>query len=120
MATVSKHSEVAAPVEEVFAWHERPGAIQRLLPPWEPVRVEQSAPSLEPGNRAVLRTSVPGPLVSRWVAEHTGYDPPREFRDVQVSGPFADFEHRHGFEETAPDRTLISDEISYRLPLDTR
>lgn len=118
MSTISKHSEVAAPVEEAFAWHERPGAIQRLLPPWEPVRVEQEVASLQPGNRAVLRTAVPGPLVGRWVAEHAGYDPPWEFRDVQVSGPFARFEHRHGFEPAAPERTVISDEINYRLPLD--
>lgn len=117
MTMISKHSEVAAAVEDVFAWHERPGAVERLLPPWEPVRVQREAPSLQPGNRAVLRTAAPGPLVGRWVAEHTGYDPPREFRDVQVSGPFAGFEHRHRFEPAGAGRTRVSDEISYRLPL---
>ena len=25
--------------DEVFAWHSRPGAITRLMPPWQPARV---------------------------------------------------------------------------------
>ena len=25
--------------EEVFTWHERPGAFERLTPPWEKVKV---------------------------------------------------------------------------------
>ncbi len=32
-------SVVDASVDEVFAWHARPGAITRLAPPWQPVRV---------------------------------------------------------------------------------
>ena len=36
-------SVVDAPVAEVFAWHERPGALLRLLPPWQPIRVVQEA-----------------------------------------------------------------------------
>jgi len=33
--------KVALPVsaEEAFAWHERPGALDRLIPPWEKVRI---------------------------------------------------------------------------------
>jgi len=30
---------IEAPVEEVFKWHSRPGAIERLSPPWDPVKV---------------------------------------------------------------------------------
>ena len=37
----TRRSEVPHPVEEVFAWHERPGALDRLSPPWEVVEVEQ-------------------------------------------------------------------------------
>ena len=31
----SKRSRVEAPAEEVFRWHARPGALERLSPPWE-------------------------------------------------------------------------------------
>ena len=34
-------SVVDTPLDEIFAWHARPGAITRLMPPWAPVRVER-------------------------------------------------------------------------------
>lgn len=106
-----------APTDEVFAWHERPGAAERLLPPWEPVRVEQAPDSLHPGSRTVLRASVPGPVAPRLVAEQTGYQPPREFTDTQVSGPFSSWKHRHVFEPVDGERTRMTDEVTYELPL---
>ncbi len=109
-------AEVDAPVEEVFAWHERPGALERLSPPWQRVTVEQAPRGLEVGTRVVLRTALLGPIAARWVAEHVAYAPPHEFRDVQVSGPFARWDHRHRFEALG-DRTVLSDEVEYRLPL---
>ncbi len=30
-------SVVDAPRDDVFAWHAPPGAIHRLLPPWQPM-----------------------------------------------------------------------------------
>ncbi len=106
----------AAP-QEAFAWHERPGAVERLTPPWEPVRVERAADGIREGNRTVFRTSFPGPIALRWVAEHTRYDPPREFRDVQVSGPFTSWEHRHLFDDAGNGRTHLIDAVSCELPL---
>src|SRR5271156_219566 len=71
-------SVVAAPIYEVVDWHTRPGAIPRLTPPWQPVRVVAEADSLRNG-RAEL--GLPGGL--RWVADHQpdAYDPPRRFVD---------------------------------------
>ena len=43
-------SIVDAPMTEVFAWHERPGALLRLVPPWQPIKVAQEAPSLADGS----------------------------------------------------------------------
>lgn len=116
MSRFVKRSEIGAPAEEVFAWHARPGAIDRLTPPWEPLVIEQPPDSLEIGTRVVFRSTIPGPVAVRMVAEHVGYDPPREFRDAQVSGPFASWEHRHRFESVGPGRTILSDEVTYSLP----
>lgn len=38
-------SVVGAGLDEAFAWHGRPGAIVRLMPPWQPVRVLREATS---------------------------------------------------------------------------
>ena len=73
--TSTQSSIVNAPLDEVFAWHTRPGAITRLTPPWLPVTVAAEAASLRDG-RAVL--ALPGGL--SWDAQHDprAYDPPRQ------------------------------------------
>ena len=42
-------SIVDHPLEEVFAWHTRPGAMRRLVPPWQPMRVVAETTSLADG-----------------------------------------------------------------------
>jgi uncharacterized protein len=113
----TRRSEVDAPAEELFAWHDRPGAFERLGPPWERVTVERTDGSLEPGSRVVIRTAVAGPIAPRWVAEHVAYDPPRMFRDVQRSGPFASWDHTHLVTDLGGGRSAITDDVRYRLPL---
>jgi hypothetical protein len=111
-----KQSEIAAPPAAVFAWHEQPGAVERLTPPWERVEMVQRATGLQPGARVVFKVYT-GPFWRRWVAEHTEYEPPHLFADIQRQGPFAYWHHRHRFEPTTKGTTLMIDEIEYALPL---
>ncbi len=111
-----KESRVGASPEAVFAFHESPGALARLTPPWEKVEVVEGGDSIRPGSRVVLRTWL-GPLPVRWVAEHTEYHPPHGFADRQVSGPFASWNHRHCFLPDGAGGTLLRDEVDYELPL---
>ncbi len=101
--------------KEAFAYHDRPGALERLIPPWESVEIESSDGSLEVGSRVVMRTSILGVPV-RWVAEHTHYDPPHLFADTQISGPFAAWDHRHEFKDVG-SYTELRDRIQYRVPM---
>lgn len=82
--------------EALFAYHNAPGALQRLIPPWESVELESSDYSLQPGSKVVLKMKL-GPLALRWVAVHGDFDPPNRFEDRQQSGPFAYWHHRHLF-----------------------
>lgn len=103
-------------VEQAFAYHERPGCLDRLVPPWESVQVEHSDGSLEEGSRVVVTTKVAGvPL--RWHARHTVYDPPNLFEDIQDSGPFSSWRHRHQFTAKGGYASQLTDDLAYRLPL---
>src|SRR3984885_11896847 len=105
-------SVVDAPLGEVFAWHARPGAITRLMPPWSPVREEREAGSVRDG-QAVLR--LPGGL--RWVAAHQpgAYDPPHEFADALTSLPLS-WRHTHQFALAGQYATRVTDLVQTPLP----
>lgn len=111
-----KRTRIAAPVETVFAWHEAPGALEKLTPPWEPVTLAERHGSIRDGDRTVLHLGW-GPLRLAWVAEHRDYVPNRQFRDVQVRGPFARWEHTHAFEPDGSGACFLEDRIEYELPL---
>ncbi|RAV16187.1 TIGR01777 family protein [Mycolicibacterium sp. GF69] len=117
---IDYESIIDHPLDEVFAWHTRPGAMRRLVPPWQPMKVVAEAQSLADG-RAVL--GLPGGL--RWVAQHdpARYDPPRRFVDVLSSQGAASWPprlvgrwtHIHDFAE-APGGTRVHDRVETPLP----
>jgi ligand-binding SRPBCC domain-containing protein len=98
-------SPLPVSVEDAFAYHERPGALQRLVPPWESVEIESTDHSLAVGSKVVLKTSFFGVPI-RWVAQHTDYEPPHLFADTQLSGPFAAWNHRHHFKTIGEHSSL--------------
>jgi len=94
MQTVEYRSPVNVSQQELFAWHERPGAFERMVPPWEDVRVLEKVGGLRDGDSTTLSVKI-GPFRKKWVARHVGYEPPRQFKDEQVEGPFKAEVHTH-------------------------
>jgi ligand-binding SRPBCC domain-containing protein len=111
-----KESVISALPERVFAFHELPDAIERLIPPWENAKIIQKADISKIGSRAIIETKILGIFTSRWVAEHTAYDPPRIFEDVQIKGPFRSWRHKH-IVEPHELGAVLRDEIEYYPPL---
>jgi uncharacterized protein (TIGR01777 family) len=116
MSTFEARTVMPAPAEEVYAWHARPGAFERLNLPFDPVEVEERSGGLEVGARTVLRVKV-GPVTRRWVAEHTACEPGRLFRDEQRSGPFARWVHTHRFEPLDRGVSELIDQVEFELPV---
>lgn len=100
----------------MFAFHEQPNALNLLIPPWESARVIQSAKISDVGSEAIIETKVLGPFTVRWVAQHTVYEPPHLFEDIQLKGPFRSWRHRHII-ESHPEGAMLHDEIDYEPPL---
>jgi len=112
-----KRSKIDAPAADVFAWFTRPGAFERLAPPWEPVTtLSRSGTAPQPGSRTVLKVGV-GPFRRQWVAEHTAFEAGRMFRDEQISGPFSRWVHTHTVEPADTTSCVLEDRIEYGLPM---
>lgn len=104
----------------VFAWHEKPGAFERLAPPWQQLQVIERSGGIRNGATVKLRSKI-GPRWIDWEVGHCDYVEGVQFRDVQRSGPFAKWEHLHLVEpakaEVMGEGSRLTDEITYRLPL---
>jgi hypothetical protein len=69
-------SVVHADPDEVFAWHSRPGAITRLMPPWQPVRVAREAPSVRDGQAVLVLPAATGQEVPGQPGAEAGRESP--------------------------------------------
>lgn len=83
------------PVDAVFSWHEGPDALPALLPKFPPVRILQHE-GIRDEAMAIFEFNL-GFTRIRWVAMHEGFERNRQFRDVQVEGPFKLWIHTHRF-----------------------
>jgi uncharacterized protein (TIGR01777 family) len=112
-------SQMPVSTSELFSWHAREGAFERLSPPWERVDVlERTGDGIRTGARVVVRMSL-GPIPQHFVAEHTAYEEGSHFQDTQRSGPFARWVHNHHMlpDPAAPNASILQDAIEYVLPV---
>lgn len=112
----TKSTVINASPERVFEFHLLPDAFERLVPPWEDAKIIQKADVTKVGSRAIIEQKIFGLVPMQWVAEHTAYDPPKMFEDVQISGPFKSWRHRH-IVEAHPDGAVLIDEIEFEPPM---
>jgi uncharacterized protein len=114
--TFIKRSRIPVPAEFLFDWHARPGAFQRLIPPWESVSMSEMSHGITNGSRGEIRIES-GPIRSKWIAEIQNVQPGRQFQDVQISGPFASWTHTHKMIPDGEQACFLEDSIEYKLPL---
>ncbi|HEY6119588.1 MAG TPA: SRPBCC family protein [Pyrinomonadaceae bacterium] len=110
-----RESLIRAAPETVFAFHQQPDALKKLMPPWERVRVIQQADISDVGARTIVESKILGPIKVKWISQHTVYEPPRIFEDIQVQGPFRRWRHRHIVTSHAQG-TVLRDDIDYEPP----
>ena len=99
---------------EAFAWHERPGSLERLIPPWDRVQVIERPGGIRDGARVVLGL---GRFRFRWEFEQRDVIAGRQFLDIQVRGPFRRWNHLHEFHAVAESQCDLEDTIEYALPM---
>jgi len=57
-------------------------------------------------------------LSLKWKTEISLWNPPFEFVDRALKSPYRQWIHRHVFTEIEVNKTLIEDEVKYRLPFE--
>ncbi len=116
MERLYRRQIVRQPLEEVFAFFERPENLERITPP--ELGFEILTPQPVPMERGALidyRVRLAG-IPFRWTTYIARYEPPHMFVDVQLRGPYAFWHHTHRFSTIGERGTLIEDEVLYLLP----
>ncbi len=108
-------SGVPVSARDLFGWHERTMAFERLTPAWEKVKVREQDGGIRDGARVVLQIPF-GPFSTEWEVRHEGYVADRQFVDRQIRGPFAFWKHSHLVEAVSAKESVLEDRIEYALP----
>jgi uncharacterized protein (TIGR01777 family) len=116
MLQFKKTSRIEAPAAEVFWWHSRAGALERLTPPWESIQILEKSGGIESGGRVVVKMKA-GPFPMVWEAKHTEYMETEMFQDVQVRGPFSHWTHTHRFIPNGDTASILEDIVDYQPPM---
>ena len=109
-------SQLPVPVQELFSWHARVGAFERLNPPWNPVTVTSPHTNgINDGSEIEIAVGPP-PLSLRWRIRHSGFQENARFIDTQISGPFSFWEHTHNFSSISESSSQLFDDIRFLAP----
>lgn len=110
-----KKTKIVGPSEqELYDWHIRPGALERLTPSWERIKILNKGEGVKDGSEVEIKSFF-GPIGTRWHLLHTNCTDGKAFSDYQIKGPFKYWCHKHIMEHNG--ETAIEDAIDYDLPL---
>lgn len=127
MPVFEHQSRYPFPREQVFAWHERPGAVTRMMPPGMATVLSRPTDGINAGSEVALR--ITHPLLAgvrlpgnrrvgvRWQVRHSELVRGERFVDEQVRGPFKAWRHEHLFADGPDGSTVLTDRITWELPV---
>jgi len=108
---------VPAARDRVFLFFSDAGNLARLTPASLDFRVLTESPfAMKEGALIDYRIKLHG-FPMRWKTRIVQWNPPLEFIDEQLKGPYRIWIHHHRFEELPGGKTLMRDQVRYALPL---
>jgi ligand-binding SRPBCC domain-containing protein len=106
------------PRAEVFDFFSKAENLEKITPSDLGFNIITPQPiEMKKGSIIEYRISMSG-IPMNWKTLISKWNPPNEFVDEQISGPYKQWIHRHTFIEAGPNTTVIEDEVRYRLPFE--
>jgi uncharacterized protein len=101
---------------ELFAWHIREGAFERLNPPWHQFKVIERRGNIQNGGTVKIKMKIAGPIHTIWLIKHSDYIEGKQFKDSQIKGLFSSWTHTHLFNSFENSSSILDDHVEYSLP----
>jgi ligand-binding SRPBCC domain-containing protein len=102
--------------EKAFAFFQSPQNLFDITPDWLDFRIDayKEGEKVFEGAEYDYHIRWLG-LRFKWRSKIQTYNPPHDFTDIQIVGPYTKWEHTHSFKEQG-GTTLMFDTVVYRLP----
>lgn len=108
---------IAAPVEDVFAFHLDTRNAALIAPASMRVLGVEGTFPVVPGARVVMRMRpARSPFAMGWRVRIEEVEAPSRIVDVAERSPFAHWRHEHLFRPLGPGRCEMTDRLEFRLP----
>ena len=105
---------IPRPRPEVFEFFSNAANLETITPPWLSFRIETPLPiAMRAGVLIDYRLRVHG-IPLRWRTRIATWNPPHQFVDEQLRGPYQLWHHEHVFEETGGG-TMMRDRVTYAV-----
>ncbi|MEZ5424639.1 MAG: SRPBCC family protein [Pyrinomonadaceae bacterium] len=106
------------PRKEVFDFFADALNLERITPPELNFKITTPEPiNIKQGSLIDYQLKLRG-IPMKWQTEISVWNPPHSFTDKALKSPYKQWIHRHAFTELGENKTLIEDEVKYRLPLE--
>jgi ligand-binding SRPBCC domain-containing protein len=104
------------PREKAFVFFENPKNLFDITPDWLDFRMvtNKNSDNVVEGAEYDYYIRWFG-LKWKWRSRIQTYNPPHDFTDIQIVGPYSKWEHTHIFKERG-ESTLMFDTVVYRIP----
>ena len=113
---LERSQRLELPAERAFEFFTDASNLEAITPPWLDFKVVTPAPvEMREGVLIEYRLKLHR-LPVRWRTRIVSWDPPVRFVDIQLRGPYALWEHTHGFEPDGEQAVVIRDRVRYALP----
>jgi ligand-binding SRPBCC domain-containing protein len=112
--TIEREQWVPRPLAEVFEFFSNARNLELLTPAWLKFHVLTAPAEIASGVHIRYRLLWHG-IPLHWTTRITCWNPPHDFEDLQLSGPYKLWRHTHGF-RSCNGGTQMTDRVAYALP----